>query len=156
MQNRRRPHVACKSVTWDNADIQAFLASALFLDPRPEFRYRGALVNARDTRSSRATTQWPVETSPMGHSKPKPVGPSRAVCPVCRTTTYSLGGIHPQCAVLQSDKLIPRPKVEAAKPKVLTQWTKHCPRCKRQLPARRIACDCGHSFQPQPTSKLSD
>jgi hypothetical protein len=79
----------------------------------------------------------------MGHSKLKLAGPERAVCPVCHTTSYSAGGIHPQCAALQADKLIPRPKVEAVKANPLGQWKKNCPRCKRQLPARRLVCDCG-------------
>jgi hypothetical protein len=25
-------------------------------------------------------------------------------------------------------------------------WAKPCPKCKRQIPARRIVCDCGHKF----------
>jgi len=83
----------------------------------------------------------------MSHSKPKLVGPARAVCPVCRTTAYSAGGIHPQCAAVQADRLAPRMKPEAPKPKALAKWTKRCPKCKRELPARRVVCDCGHSFQ---------
>ena len=47
----------------------------------------------------------------MNHSKPKLVGPARAVCPVCGTTAYSRGGIHPQCAVTRADRLTPRAKV---------------------------------------------
>jgi len=38
---------------------------------------------------------------------------TRVSCPVCHQTVYSRSGIHPQCAVRQSDP--PRPK---AKPKV--------------------------------------
>ena len=34
----------------DNEVNQAFLASARFLDPRPEFRCRGILVDLRDRR----------------------------------------------------------------------------------------------------------
>jgi hypothetical protein len=33
---------------------------------------------------------------------------TRARCPVCHQAVYSRGGIHPQCAVKQSDP--PRPK----------------------------------------------
>jgi hypothetical protein len=87
----------------------------------------------------------------MSHSKPKLVGPARPVCPVCGTTTYSQGGIHPQCAVSRADKMTPRPKDLAAKAKPIMQWKKRCPRCKRELPARRMVCDCGHSFQPRLT-----
>ena len=39
----------------------------------------------------------------MSHTKPKFIGPVRAVCPICGTTAYSPGGIHPQCAVSQAD-----------------------------------------------------
>jgi hypothetical protein len=45
------------------------------------------------------------------HSPPKPVS-TRARCPVCQQSVYSLAGIHPQCAERQADP--PRPK---AKPK---------------------------------------
>jgi hypothetical protein len=86
----------------------------------------------------------------MSHSKPKVVGAVRPVCPVCGTTAYSSGGIHPQCAVVRADQVAPRPKETAVKTKPLTQWRKRCPRCKRDLPARRMMCDCGHSFQPRP------
>jgi hypothetical protein len=38
-----------------------------------------------------------------------PVAPStRACCPVCRQPVYSPAGIHPQCAIRQSEA--PRPK----------------------------------------------
>lgn len=84
----------------------------------------------------------------MNHSKPKPIGPVRAVCPVCRQTTYSLGGIHPQCAAERADKVPAQGKLKEAKPPVRQQWTKRCPRCKRELHVRRVMCDCGHNFQP--------
>lgn len=87
----------------------------------------------------------------MNHTKPKFVGPDRAVCPVCGTTSYSRDGIHPQCAVTRADKIVPRAKAKAEKTGRLGQWRKRCPRCKRELPARRMVCDCGHSFQPQVT-----
>ena len=83
----------------------------------------------------------------MSHAKPKLVGPARAVCPVCRTTTYSLGGIHPQCAVTRADKAPTRAKIKEVKQASRQQWTKRCPRCKRDLHVRRVMCDCGHSFQ---------
>jgi len=81
-------------------------------------------------------------------------------CPVCGTTTYSRGGIHPQCASERQDKVIlaKRKATEdsqagenkgnsgAALDQPRKQWTKPCPRCKRQLPARRAACECGFSF----------
>ena len=41
------------------------------------------------------------------HTPPQPAS-NRARCPVCREVTYSTAGIHPQCAVRQSDP--PKPK----------------------------------------------
>lgn len=40
----------------------------------------------------------------MNISKPKVSVPARPLCPVCGKNTYSLGGIHPQCAVAHADK----------------------------------------------------
>jgi hypothetical protein len=87
----------------------------------------------------------------MNYSKPKLIGPPRAVCPVCGTTSYSRGGIHPQCAVARADRAAPRPPESAEKKKPLAQWKKRCPRCQREVPARRLVCDCGHNFQPSVT-----
>jgi hypothetical protein len=36
------------------------------------------------------------------HTPPQPVS-TRVRCPVCHEEVYSLAGIHPQCAVRQSD-----------------------------------------------------
>lgn len=36
------------------------------------------------------------------HTPPQPT-PPRARCPVCHEAVYSPAGIHPQCAVRQSD-----------------------------------------------------
>ena len=36
------------------------------------------------------------------HTPLKPIS-TRASCPVCHETVYSRAGIHPQCAVIQSD-----------------------------------------------------
>ena len=41
------------------------------------------------------------------HTPPQP-GSNRVRCPVCHEAVYSRAGIHPQCAVRQSDP--PRPK----------------------------------------------
>ena len=41
------------------------------------------------------------------HTPPQPVS-TRVRCPVCHEAVYSRAGIHPQCAVRQSDP--PRPK----------------------------------------------
>jgi hypothetical protein len=29
-------------------------------------------------------------------------------------------------------------------------WSKPCPKCKRQVPARRYTCDCGYQFTASP------
>jgi hypothetical protein len=44
---------------------------------------------------------------------PKPMhtpGPARARCPVCREVVYSRAGIHPQCAVRQSEAPRAKPR----------------------------------------------
>jgi hypothetical protein len=41
------------------------------------------------------------------HSPVKPVS-TRARCPVCKESVYSRTGIHPQCAIKQSEP--PKPK----------------------------------------------
>jgi len=38
---------------------------------------------------------------------------SRPICPVCKKAAYSRGGIHPQCAMIQSEP--PRPKKQASR-----------------------------------------
>ncbi|QDV36924.1 hypothetical protein [Tautonia plasticadhaerens] len=48
-------------------------------------------------------------TTRYQHSPPPPVS-TRVRCPVCNQAVYSPGGIHPQCAVRQSDP--PRPKAK--------------------------------------------
>jgi hypothetical protein len=45
------------------------------------------------------------------HTPTKPVS-TRASCPVCHQTVYSRAGIHPQCAVIQSDP----PRLRSKKP----------------------------------------
>jgi hypothetical protein len=49
------------------------------------------------------------------HTPPQPVS-SRVRCPVCHQEVYSRAGIHPQCAVRQSDP--PKPKNRAKGPAV--------------------------------------
>lgn len=90
----------------------------------------------------------------MNYSKPKPPTQLMPNCPVCGKVTYSRGGIHPQCASERQDKIVTAARqatqdkssgsATLAQPR--KQWTKPCPRCKRQLPARRAACECGFSF----------
>ena len=90
-------------------------------------------------------------------SEKKPIiGPTtlpRSNCPVCGKPSYSATGLHPQCAVARADA-ISRAVLKASAIEVSkaprTSWSKPCPKCKRQNPARRIVCDCGHKFAPVP------
>ena len=83
-------------------------------------------------------------------SKPAVITQKPPACPVCGKPSYSLGGVHPQCAVTRADKVRKAAK-PVAKPKTAAmsgQWKKTCPRCSRQVAARRYSCDCGHKFGP--------
>ena len=54
------------------------------------------------------------------HTPPKPVS-TRVRCPVCHQEVYSRAGIHPQCAVHQSEPTIPKkPAVVVINPAVGT------------------------------------
>jgi hypothetical protein len=82
---------------------------------------------------------------------PVPAVPLRALCPVCGKIAYSHGGIHPQCAMFRADKVVREARKKAAgaggKPvRARQQWIKRCPKCGRQVPSRRVTCDCGHNF----------
>lgn len=80
--------------------------------------------------------------------------PPKNLCPVCGKPAYSLGGIHPQCAMLQADMpRMNRLRTKAAEAKAATKpekqrqvWKKRCPKCGTQVHARRETCTCGHSF----------
>jgi hypothetical protein len=48
------------------------------------------------------------------HTPVKPIS-TRASCPVCHETVYSRAGIHPQCAVIQSDPPKLRSKKQEAR-----------------------------------------
>jgi len=74
------------------------------------------------------------------------------LCPVCKTPAYSLGGIHPQCAIQQADepRLVKLRVARAAEPKVKKPvrqtWQKKCPKCGTQSHVSLKLCKCGHSF----------
>lgn len=55
------------------------------------------------------------------HKKPSPIAawPAPKICPVCGKSSYSAGGIHPQCAVVQADA--PRRALLAAEKKAEEQ-----------------------------------
>ncbi len=88
----------------------------------------------------------------MSEKKPMPVavGPIPKKCPVYGKSSYSLGGIHPQCAVSQADA--PRRLQIAADKKAKTlqethrAWEKTCPKCDARAPIRRSVCECGFDF----------
>lgn len=90
----------------------------------------------------------------MSTRKPEPLifRQARAQCPVCGETSYSAGGIHPQCSVQHADaqrmknikpekKKDADPKNNAAKP-----WQQACPKCKRVNHVRKKVCQCGHTL----------
>jgi hypothetical protein len=83
----------------------------------------------------------------MSLSKPPLLPVKPPACPVCGKPSYSRGGVHPQCAVARADKVRKLKTPPKPKTAVLGQWKKRCPRCNRELPARRYSCECGHKFE---------
>jgi hypothetical protein len=91
----------------------------------------------------------------MSEKKPTILQMSRArgICPVCGKPSYSATGTHPQCAVARADALSRdvRKKVAAAVSKAKRKsWSKVCPKCRHEIPARRVVCDCGYKFVTAP------
>lgn len=90
--------------------------------------------------------------STMSEKKPIVVRavPLRGACPVCGKTSYSPTGMHPQCAMARADAdaraIRKAAGIEVRKVPSKKSWCKPCPKCKRQIPARRVVCDCGHQF----------
>jgi hypothetical protein len=85
-------------------------------------------------------------------SKPKPLCDRAAprVCPVCRQTSYSASGIHPQCAMRQADAERME-KLKDAAPATPTvrkpaPWQRICPSCRAVTHVRTKSCACGHVF----------
>jgi hypothetical protein len=82
-------------------------------------------------------------------SKPHQIVSTQPLCPVCGKASYSASGIHPQCNVTRNDKVRTKSLKSKAAPKpktAATPWLKRCPKCSRQVAARRHTCDCGHQF----------
>ncbi len=52
--------------------------------------------------------------TPRYYHTPPQQPSTRARCPVCHEAVYSRGGIHPQCAVRQSDRPDPKNKPKEA------------------------------------------
>lgn len=80
---------------------------------------------------------------------------ARKVCPVCGKSSYSATGTHPQCALAYADELTREDRrvanVALSKEK-RKSWVKVCPKCKHEVPSRRLQCDCGHSFSTPATA----
>src|SRR5215213_2818251 len=78
--------------------------------------------------------------------------PPKHLCPVCGKPAYSLGGVHPQCAIQQADepRLVRLRTARAAEPKVKKpvrqSWQKKCPACGTQSHGSLKGCKCGHTF----------
>lgn len=95
----------------------------------------------------------------MNQKKPAPMHTAipRKVCPVCGQASYSVAGIHPQCAEAQADeKRMKKVKAKKAdKPAVLdatpSAWRKPCPKCGTHVHVRKAQCECGHKFVVQKT-----
>ncbi len=101
---------------------------------------------------------------PMSSKKPQPLISRlrHERCPVCGEISYSLCGVHPQCAVRQADESrIKRLKLEkialANAPATVAEksdsgvkpWQRLCPRCKAISHVRKKVCGCGHTFAIQ-------
>jgi hypothetical protein len=97
----------------------------------------------------------------MSNRKPVPLFDQRPRprCPVCGETSYSVAGIHPQCAVrrLDSERMKGiRLRVAEGQPKNVElstdmgPWMRACPACNEAQHARKNACECGHVFAIRP------
>jgi hypothetical protein len=80
--------------------------------------------------------------------------PPKHICPVCHKPAYSLGGVHPQCAIEQADEprilklraeRVSEPKLKIKKPP-RQSWQKQCPKCNTESHVSRTVCKCGHYF----------
>ena len=85
---------------------------------------------------------------PLDAAERKPL----RLCVVCGEVSYSVGGIHPQCAQQQADaRRVARIKAEqklapAPEPALAKSWTKPCPKCGLPMHIRKKLCDCGYHF----------
>ena len=91
----------------------------------------------------------------MSSKKPQPLisRTKRERCPVCGEISYSLTGVHPQCAMRQADakrlrrSKIGKPGAASAKPAGgAKSWQRICPKCKSLQHVRKKICNCGHTF----------
>jgi predicted RNA-binding Zn-ribbon protein involved in translation (DUF1610 family) len=92
------------------------------------------------------------------HKKPEPLlsVSGRTLCPVCGEVSYSVQGIHPQCAVVQADAIRMGKVKKTAKTTEddsvvkpvhqLQRWQKKCPGCGCAVHVRKKTCDCGQKL----------
>ncbi len=103
----------------------------------------------------------------MTYKKPLPLIRRRKhePCPVCGEISYSLTGVHPQCAVRQADlKRLERINRDKKSKRVLKPvsdvkaWQKRCPKCRVVQHVRKKACECGYVFsdRARPPSSAGD
>lgn len=122
-------------------------------------------VGKREIRSLCRNSSDQVKVPTVNSKKPLPliVRPKHDPCPVCGEISYSITGVHPQCAMRQADQVrllqIGRRKGSqvAAKPvSDIKPWQKVCPKCKALQHVRKQTCVCGHSFPQSVHARLSD
>ena len=97
----------------------------------------------------------------MNSKKVVPIAarPGERTCPICGKPSYSVGGIHPQCAMqhadaprkksLKEEKLAGLQGKSKAKKMGSSAWNrnkKRCPKCGAESHVRKKLCDCGHDF----------
>lgn len=107
------------------------------------------------------TATYLVKVNAMSEKKPIVVRDARVPgdCPVCGKPSYSSTGMHPQCGLAQADAVSREDRKKTATKLIKAKkksWSKPCPKCKREIPARRVVCDCGHTFASAPMSAISD
>lgn len=125
------------------------------LGPGGTIMSSGAAVQMRVRNLPTTESEW----CSMSQKKPIPetVQPDAKICAVCGKRSYSLGGVHPQCAVRLAEaprerQLKAAKKLEAKsnpQGKSLRQssWNKKkCPKCGLELHVRCRNCTCGYSF----------
>jgi hypothetical protein len=131
------------------------MSAAGHLTSRPMFlvRTKCAKTPHRD-RMEWTCQRYPIPGSAMSSEKSVVIKPPepKHICPVCQKPAYSLGGIHPQCALEQADapRLVKLRAARAAEQKIQKParqpWQKQCPKCGAASRGNRKVCSCGHHF----------
>lgn len=101
----------------------------------------------------------------MSAKKPQPLISRKTHdrCPVCGEISYSLAGVHPQCAMRQADaKRLQRMKRDKHTEKTVKPasdvkpWQRICPKCQALQHVRKKTCVCGHTFAIRARPPASD